>query len=146
MPPPKQNSDPSQTISKNMQLLDLPCIDPLHPTLVLLLSNTGDNRATQVPVLIDTGFDSFLTIPRSLAKKLCLDIKGEVEVELANGQNDTYQIVEGTVTFLDFGDKVIDIDILVGDDEECLLGGKLLKLICKTFTIDYQKSKLTFKL
>jgi clan AA aspartic protease len=126
--------------------LALPCTDPLYPTLVLLLSGEVENKVTQIPVLIDTGFDSFLIISRAIAKELNLKIIGETDVEIANGKNETYQIVEGTVIFLEFGNKVIDIEILVGDDEECLLGGKLLRLICKSFTIDYQKAQLQFKL
>jgi clan AA aspartic protease len=97
-------------------------------------------------VLIDTGFDSFLIVSRSIAKELNLKIVGETDVEIANGKTETYQIVHGTVIFPEFDNKVIDIEVLVGDDEECLIGGKLLKLICKAFTIDYQKSQLQFKI
>jgi clan AA aspartic protease len=129
-----------------MPLLALPCTDPLYPTLVLLLSGEVENKVTQIPVLIDTGFDSFLIISRAIAKELNLKIIGETDVEIANGKNETYQIVEGTVVFSDFENKVIDIEVLVGDEEECLLGGKLLRLICKAFTINYQKSQLQFKI
>jgi clan AA aspartic protease len=138
--------DQSHPILNLMPLLVLPCTDPLHPTLVLLLSSEVETQATQIPVLIDTGFDSFLIVSRSIARELNLYIIGETDVEIANGKTETYQIVNGTVIFPEFQDKVIDIEVLVGDDEVCLIGGKLLKLICKSFTIDYQNSQLQFKL
>jgi hypothetical protein len=81
-----------------------------------------------------------------MVAKLNLEILGETDVELANGQTDVYQIAKAKIIIPDFDYKSYIIEVLIGDDDECLIGGKLLQQICKSFTIDYQKSQLQFKL
>jgi clan AA aspartic protease len=129
-----------------MPLLALHSIDLLHPTLVLLLSDEKSQQTTQVPAIIDTGFDSYLTLPREMVANLNLEILGETDVELANGQTDVYQIAKVKITIPDLDYNSYIIEVLIGDDDECLIGGKLLHQICKAFTINYQKSQLQFKL
>ena len=69
-----------------MPLQDLSHTDLLHPTLILQISDGDKNNQIKVlPALIDTGFDSYLCLPKSLVQELGLKVIGEDEI--ANGLN-----------------------------------------------------------
>ncbi len=128
-----------------MPNLALPLSDPLHPSLTLLIQN-GKNPELQrqIPVLIDTGFDDYLSIPIYLAMELDLEILGEDEVELANGEQYSVNMSRAVVDFLDLGCQV-SLDVILGEDQEALLGTKTLELLANRFGIDFDKSELFFE-
>jgi clan AA aspartic protease len=78
-----------------MKNLDLRLLNPLTPSLELLVLNGGEKKYSEkIPLqaLIDTGFDDYLTIPKRVADKLKLEILGQDEVILANGEQYTVDV------------------------------------------------------
>jgi clan AA aspartic protease len=115
--------------------------------LVLQIQNGLNPKSSQqikIPVLVDTGFNSYLSIPHSLVKKLNLKIDGETEVELANGQQYTVYVGLVNIKLPDF-DTIFEIEAIFGEDQEALLGTKTLDLIASKFGIDFDKSELFFE-
>jgi clan AA aspartic protease len=131
-------------MSQNTPLQSLSIIDPLHPTLELQISDGASKRTSKVPALIDTGFDGYLSLPASLAKELELEIIGETEVEVATGHNFVVQICICRFFVVDLDLSEIEVEAIISDEGEILIGTKYLDLNLKTFTIDFANHKMLF--
>ena len=127
-----------------MKRLDLPLLDPLTPSLELLVSDGAESHNPKISLqaLIDTGFDDYLTIPKQVAKQLRLPILGQDEVILANSEQYTVDICKGFVFVPAISHLVLPIDIILGDDEVALIGTRFLSKICDKFSIDFKHSHL----
>jgi clan AA aspartic protease len=126
-----------------MSNLELSTTDPLHPTLILQIL-AGDKKA--IPALIDTGFDSYLCIPKSVVEELQLEVIGEDEIEIANGQNYLVNICVARICLPELGNIKIEVECIISDDGEALIGTKLLQELFQQFSIDFSSNKLIFRL
>lgn len=132
-----------------MKNLNLSLSEPLNPTLTLQVQ-AGANQGPQLPqlkrvqinALVDTGFDDYISIPARLAQDLGLEIIGQTEVELANGSQYMVSVAVGQVSLVAYPEITLDVNILLGDDEEALVGTRLLAGICDKFSIDFKHSQL----
>ena len=129
-------------MTPNMHRHDLYHTDLLHPTLTLQIL-AGDKNL-QIPALIDTGFDSYLCLPHSIVKQLKLEIIGEDEIEIANGQNYLVNICIATISLSQFDNLSVEVECIVSDDGEALFGTKLLQVFFDSFEIDFVDQKLGF--
>ncbi|MBC7406329.1 MAG: aspartyl protease family protein [Candidatus Parcubacteria bacterium] len=124
-----------------MKNLNLSLSEPLNPTLTLQVQ-AGANHGPQLPqpkraqinALVDTGFDDYISIPARLAQDLGLEIIGQTEVELANGSQYMVSVAVGQVSLVAYPEITLDVNILLGDDEEALVGTRLLAGICDKFS------------
>lgn len=130
-----------------MKRLDLPLSAPLTPSLELLVSSNGESKSQKIVLqaLIDTGFDDYLTIPKIIVETLQLPLLGQDEVILANGEQYTVDVCRGFAHIPDLPELKLGVDIIVGDDEEALIGTRFLHTLCKKFSIDFEASTLSLE-
>lgn len=127
-----------------MPLHIVPLSDQLHPTLLLPIpTGAKEHEKLVIPALIDTGFDGFLSIPIYLAKELNLEILGETEVELADGAQYTVKVAMLTIEFLDY---IVEVEAILGEDQEGLIGISLINQMCEKFCINFKELQLEFEL
>ena len=94
----------------------------------------------KVECLIDTGFSGALCLPRSLMKEF--ELKKIFEEEIY-GIGAHKQVVDVAITkIIWFGTK-IEIEVLINDGDDRLLGSELL--VENILTINYKKKNLTIK-
>ena len=79
----------------------------------------------QVEFLIDTGFSGFLCLPRSVLTELDLKISGTTDIEGIGLHSETLYVCVTNIFWLD--EKLNDIEIIVNEGEDFLLGTKLLE-------------------
>lgn len=130
-----------------MKHLDLLLSDPLTPSLELLVSSNGEKESQKIVLqaLVDTGFDDYLCIPKQVIEKLNLPLLGQDEVILANGEQYTVDICRGFAYMPELPHLKLEIDIIIGDDEEALIGTRFLNTLCTKFSIDFKKSLLSLE-
>jgi clan AA aspartic protease len=131
---------------KNTQHQNLSITDPLHPTLELQISNGEQKQNRKVPALIDTGFDGYISLPKSLASELNLEIIGETDVEVATGDNFVVQICVCRFSIIGLEIKTIEAEAIISNEGELLIGTKYLDLFFNKFGIDFQEKILHFDL
>jgi len=123
-----------------MNLHTLPLSDLLHPTLLLQIRTGQDlSQSIQIPALIDTGFDGYLSVPVYFAQELNLEILGETEVELANGQQYTVKIA---LLRIEFDKYLIEVETILGEDQEALIGTSLLNQISDKFILNFKERQI----
>ena len=94
----------------------------------------------KVRALIDTGFDDFFSIPKSLANELGIaDTElQETEVQLGNGDQVTVDVGICELIF-PFSDEILVMNVIIDEDDECLIGMSLLSEICSCFEINFEE-------
>ena len=98
--------------------------------------------AVQIEALVDTGFDDYLSFSYRLAEELGLPVMGQTNVELADGSQYDVQIAKAIVFLPQFQNTQIEINVILGDDEEPLIGTRLLKALCHKFSLDFEQNLL----
>ena len=128
-----------------MPHLALPLSDPQTPMLVLHLQNGASPRnQVKIPALLDTGFNSYLTLPDSLVQRLNIKPIGETYIQIADGKQ--YIVPVGKVKLgLSNFNALFEVEAIFSEDQEVLLGTKALELIAKKFGIDFHKKELFFE-
>jgi clan AA aspartic protease len=127
--------------------LDLPLLETLYPTLECIVSASGEHSTTQfqVTVLIDTGFDDFFSIPKSLAQELNIEFELEqTEIQLGNGDQVTVDVGVCEVKF-PFAKESFILKAIIDEDDECLIGIGLLVQLCNSFEIDFENMLIKLK-
>ncbi|BAY87833.1 hypothetical protein NIES267_73570 (plasmid) [Calothrix parasitica NIES-267] len=117
----------------------------LNPTLTLQVQGGGEAKeltAVQIEALVDTGFDDYLSFSYRLAEELGLPVMGQTNVELADGSQYDVQIAKAIVFLPQFQNTQIEINVILGDDEESLIGTRLLKALCHKFSLDFEQNLL----
>lgn len=131
-----------------MSHLSLHLAEVLNPTLILQVQ-AGEKEteltAVQIETLVDTGFDDYLSFSYKLAQELGLSVIGQINVELADGSQYDVQIAKCVVSLPQFPDTQIEIQAILGDDEEPLVGTRLLKTICNKFSLDFEQNLLVLE-
>lgn len=130
-----------------MKHLNLHLAEVLNPTLTLQVQGGGETEAKeliaiQIEALVDTGFDDYLSFSYKLAQELGLSVIGQTNVELADGSQYDVQIAKAVVLLPQFQNTQIEINVILGDDEEPLLGTRLLKALCHKFSLDFEQNLL----
>ena len=121
--------------------------DLLHPTLTLQISAGDKNQQSRViPALIDTGFDSYLCLPKSVVEELHLEVIGEDEIEIANGQNFLVNICVAKVVLPQFGNIGVEVECIISDDGEALFGTKLLEVFFEFFQLNFKEQNIIFEI
>lgn len=92
-----------------------------HPRIDLSL--VVNNRKINVSALIDTGFDGYLSLPKSLAEKLELKFVDTINMELADGAIKRFDLYEVKIIF-DNEEK--SIHTFLTDSDDVLVGAALL--------------------
>jgi clan AA aspartic protease len=137
----KANKEQSKT-------LELPLLEIHYPTLECTVLGSGKSTQTtplqqiQVTALLDSGFDDFLSIPRSLAKQLSISCLKETEVQLGDGSQVTVDVGECQLKF-PFADEILVVNTIIDEDDECLIGMSLISAICSAFKIDFEKQTIS---
>jgi clan AA aspartic protease len=90
--------------------------------------------------LIDTGFSGALCLPRSLASGFNLTKIFEEEIY---GIGLHKEIVDVAITTIIWFGKKIEIEVLINDGDDRLLGSELLD--GNVLTVNYEKRTLTIK-
>lgn len=85
-----------------------------------------------IEALLDTGFDGWICLPVPIAIHLGLELYGSQTVELANGTRKRELVFTGQAVF---GDEQKQIDIILTESEDALLGTGLLA--DSVLTIDF---------
>lgn len=117
----------------------------LNPTLTLQVQGGGEAKeltAVQIEALVDTGFDDYLSFSYKLAEELGLTVIGQTNVELADGSQYDVQIAKAIIFLPQFQNTQIEINVILGDDEEPLIGTRLLKALCHKFSLDFEQNLL----
>ena len=128
-----------------MMHLNLHLAEVLNPTLTLQVQGGGEAKeltAVQIEALVDTGFDDYLSFSYRLAEELGLPVMGQTNVELADGSQYDVQIAKAIVFLPQFQNTQIEINVILGDDEEPLIGTRLLKALCHKFSLDFEQNLL----
>ena len=128
-----------------MKHLNLHLAEVLNPTLTLQVQGGGEAKeltAVQIEALVDTGFDDYLSFSYRLAEELGLPVMGQTNVELADGSQYDVQIAKAIVFLPQFQNTQIEINVILGDDEEPLIGTRLLKALCHKFSLDFEQNLL----
>lgn len=128
-----------------MKHLNLHLAEVLNPTLTLQVQGGGEAKeltAVQIEALVDTGFDDYLSFSYRLAEELGLPVMGQANVELADGSQYDVQIAKAIVFLPQFQNTQIEINVILGDDEEPLIGTRLLKALCHKFSLDFEQNLL----
>ena len=80
-----------------------------------------------------------------MAQQLDLEIIGETEIEVATGHNSLVQICICRFTIIGLNVEKIEVEAIISDDGEILLGTKYLELSFDKFGINFANSSLEFK-
>lgn len=126
--------------------LELPLLETLYPTLECTVLGSGEAlKKKQIPVraLIDTGFDDFFSIPKSLASELGITELSETEVQLGNGDQVTVDVGQCELIF-PFSSEILVMNAIIDEDDECLIGMSLLSEICSSFEINFKEELIKF--
>ena len=72
-------------------------VNPAYEAVIMLTlrSHTGSER--EIEVVIDTGYNGFLSLPPTLVEDLELPLVGPSEAMLANGLVETFNVHDATV-------------------------------------------------
>lgn len=134
----------NQKVNKEQsKTLDLPLPETHYPTLECTVSGSGKSTLQiQVTALLDSGFDDFLSIPRSLARQLNISCLKETEVQLGDGSQVTVDVGECQLKF-PFADEILVVNTIIDEDDECLIGMSLMSAICSAFKIDFEKQTIS---
>lgn len=97
-----------------------------------------NKKKIQVQALIDTGFDDFFSIPKSLANELGITELKETEVQLGNGDQVTVDVGICELIF-PFSNEIFVMNTIIDEDDECLIGMSLLSEICSSFEINFEQ-------
>lgn len=139
------NQKRGKTPSRN---LDLPLPEIHYPTLECTVLGNGESTTQvqrmqiQVTALLDSGFDDFLSIPRSLAKQLNISCLKESEVQLGDGSQVTVDVGQCQLKF-PFASEILVVNTIIDEDDECLIGMSLMSAICSAFKIDFEKQAIS---
>ncbi len=85
----------------------------------------GRKAQTTIEGILDTGFDGYLCLPIIVAVPLGLELIDVADSELADGT-----VVEDEPVFagqVEWGDKILDVEILLTRTTEALIGTALLR-------------------
>jgi clan AA aspartic protease len=104
---------------------------------IVELEVIGSKKKAKVEALIDTGFTGYVCIPVKVARDLGLELCGEEEYELANGQWITQFLFKGQVRFLG---KTLDVQLSLTNSEMAQVG-VLLLADCR-LTIDFPSERV----
>ena len=99
---------------------------------------TPNSQGASVTAWIDTAFDGHLVFPRSLIEELKLESLVDTEAILADGRKVT---LETFVSYLDWFEKLIPLQVIANDGKLPLLGTGLLEN--HILHIDYLNKQLT---
>ena len=72
-------------------------IDQAHRAVIPVDIFDRQNRLRRVDAIVDTGFDDFLAIPANLVRSLDLPWLGEMEMRVATGQLESFELYRATV-------------------------------------------------
>lgn len=97
----------------------------------------GSKRRVKLTALIDTGFSGYLSIPTRIARELGLELSGEQEVQLADGQWVNRLEFSGKVRFLS---QTQNVTVFLTNGEIALVGTLLLS-DCR-LAIDFPGKKI----
>ena len=97
-------------------------VDANYQAVITLSLRGPSGQARDIEAVVDTGFNSFLTLPPTLADELGLAFLGRTQVTLANGSEDTFEIYDVTVMW---DDQPRYVDTYVADATP-LVGMRLL--------------------
>jgi clan AA aspartic protease len=123
--------------------------DPLHPQLIIHLLEPNEKlEKLKIKSLIDTGFDEYLAIPDFVAKSLNLVEKSLIQVNLGEGSCNNLPVAEILMKVSGFEQEIL-VDVIITQDEEAIIGTKILELICREnqvkFCLDFINSKIGFE-
>ena len=81
--------------------------------------------------MVDTGFTEYISIPSNFAQQLGIKVVDNQTVYLADGSAEVFAV--GTVTLKLSNNLNIEFscEAFISDDDEVLIGYKLLELICQ---------------
>jgi predicted aspartyl protease len=82
--------------------------------------------------------DDFFSIPKSLADELGIAELKEAEVQLGNGDQVTVDVGICEL-ILPFSSEVLVMNVIIDEDDECLIGMSLLSEICSSFEINFEQ-------
>lgn len=125
--------------------LELPLLEIHYPTLECTVSGNGEHSSSiMITALIDTGFDGFLSMPKRLAQELNINNNlKQTEVQLGNGDQVTVDVGQCNLQFA-FAKQVFVVDVIIDEDDECLIGMGMIVEIANRFELDFEKEIIRF--
>lgn len=110
--------------------------DNEHP--ILEITVTGEDSQVEIPALIDTGFDGYLSLPIPVAMSLGLKLIDSALITLADGSKKT-ELLFTTKVSLEGKESRARTFLTAG--ETALIGTQLLKDF--TLSIDFPQKKIS---
>ena len=98
------------------------------------------NKSENIPAVIDTGFNGYISVPEKYVKASDWVFMGYEEYEIASGEIVKAKIFLGNILF---DEKQIQTFILSSQSKDILIGTRLLE--DKTLFIDFVDKKLGIK-
>ena len=96
-------------------------------------------NGSQIELVIDTGFNGSLLLPRTFVDDNFLELIGQEPVNMIEGHHDVVDVVEAKLNWLG---QIVKVDALISETADCLLGTKML--VDSKLEIDYKN--LTVKI
>lgn len=98
-------------------------VSPTGDAVVPLRFLGPDSQKLEVEVVVDTGFNDYLTLPSDLIAALSIPYYGEVEYFLADGSESLARVFEATVEWFGRPRRVLVLEV----DCTPLLGVEMLR-------------------
>lgn len=112
--------------------------DSRRALLELRVGNTPTEQTTTITVWIDTAFDGFVVLSRSLIESLTLDQEATAEAILADGSRVT---LESYVCYVDWFGEIMAAQVIANDGKLPLLGTELLAN--RRLVVDYANGSVS---
>lgn len=112
--------------------------DSLRALLELQVGNTPAEQSTTITVWIDTAFDGFLVLSKSLIESLKLDQEAAAEAILADGRHVT---LESYVCHVDWFGEAMAAQVIANEGKLPLLGTELLAN--RRLVVDYVEGSVS---
>jgi clan AA aspartic protease len=90
-------------------------------------------NGSNIELVIDTGFNGSLLLPRTFVDDNALKLIGLEPVNMIEGHHDVVDVVEAKIKWLG---EIIKADVLVSETGDCLIGTQML--VDSKLEIDYK--------
>lgn len=87
--------------------------------------------------LIDTGFDGFLSVPKSYFKNYPLQILDTQEVYLANGKKEAMEITSLKIMVQNCPELTFEAETYLSQDDQTLIGMQFIEAVCESFDVEF---------
>lgn len=94
-----------------------------------------------ISLIVDTGFNGELCLPRNIIKKLKLELFASEYFELADGNHVLAEVFKGYIEW--FGERIKPVEVISTGAQQGLLGPQLLR--ASILTVDFVKGKVVIE-